>query len=88
MLSSALLIISLGLGSASATDAPDILEPLRTGARAPADAAVVIGIENYPFVSDVPHARRDAQAMYNFLVYTRGVPADRVRMFDRGASRE
>lgn len=79
--------LSLALSPASA-QAPDILEPLRTGQRAPGDAAVVIGIERYPFVSDVPHAQRDAQAMYNLLVYTRGVPADRVRLLDRGANRE
>lgn len=88
MIASTLLSVVLSLAPAHANDAPDILEPLRTGERTPADAAVVIGIENYPFVSDVPHAQRDAQAMYNLLVFTRGVPADRVTLLDRGASRE
>lgn len=82
------LVVALAATPALATDAPDLLQPLRTGERAPADAAVVIGIETYPFVADVPYARRDAQAMYQFLVYTRGVPADRVRLLDNGASRE
>lgn len=82
------LFLVLAATPVLATDSPDLLEPLRTGERAPADAAVVIGIETYPFVADVPYARRDAQAMYQFLVYTRGVPADRVRLLDTGASRE
>ena len=51
-------------------------EPLR----APDDAAVVIGIEDYAFLPDVPFAERDAQAVSDLLVYTIGVPADRVRV--------
>ncbi len=88
MVLTSVLALTLSLGSAHAAGGPDVIEPLRTGQRAASDAAVVIGIENYPFVSNVPHAARDAQAMYNFLVYTRGVPADRVRLLDRGANRE
>ncbi|MEQ1568070.1 MAG: hypothetical protein ABMA64_20695 [Myxococcota bacterium] len=54
---------------------PSIDEPLRTGASAPADAAVVVGVEDYAFVSDVPWAAADADLVYDWLVYTRGVPA-------------
>jgi uncharacterized caspase-like protein len=68
---------------------PDLIDaPLRTGARSPSDAAVVIGIEDYPWVEPVPFARRDAEAMYGFLVETRGIPASRVRKLTAGASRE
>lgn len=58
---------------AMATEPPDVIEKLRTGQRASADAAVVVGIESYPFLPHVPFAARDADAFYNFLVYTRGV---------------
>lgn len=58
---------------------------LPTGARHPQDAAVVIGLEDYAFVPDVPHARRDAEAFSMFLTYTRGVPADRIRTVTAGS---
>lgn len=63
---------------------PSVDEPLRTGAAAPDEAAVVIGLEDYAFVADVPYARRDAEAVYQLLVYTRGVPADRVQLLTSG----
>ena len=67
---------------------PDIDAPLKTGAASAADTAVVVGIEDYAFAPDVPFARRDASAFYDLLVYTRGVPASRVRMLTNGASKE
>jgi len=68
--------------------APDIDAPLRTGARAPDDAAVVIGVEDYVFLPDVPYADRDAQAMEDLFIYTMGIPYDRVRRLSGDASRE
>ncbi len=68
--------------------APSIDDPLRTGARSPADAAVVIGIEDYAFLPDVPYAERDAQAMEDLFVYTMGIPYDRVQRLGAGASKE
>ena len=62
--------------------------PVRSGSRAPADAAVVIGVEDYPFLTDVPYARRDAESFYDFLIYTRGVSPERARILSAGASRE
>jgi hypothetical protein len=53
---------------------PSIDEPLRTGLRSDLDAAVVVGIEDYAFTPDVPHARADAEAVRRWLLYTRGVP--------------
>lgn len=73
--------------AAVAVAAPSILEPVRTNASSPADAAVVVGIEDYPFLPDVSYASRDAEAAYQLMVYTLGVPADRVARLD-GGSRE
>jgi len=58
---------------------PSIDVPLRTGAGNDADAAVVIGNEAYAYLPSVPHADRDADAMYQALLYTVGVPAERIR---------
>ncbi len=87
MIPVAVLLSSLLITPAGAS-VPDVHTPLRSGARAPADAAVVIGIEHYLRAPAVPYATRDAEAFYNYLVYTRGVPAARVRLLDAGASRE
>lgn len=73
---------------AAAHAAPDLERPLKTGASAPADTAVVVGVEDYAFVADVPYATRDARAFYDTLVYTVGVPPSRVRLLDRGAGKE
>jgi len=54
----------------------------------PGDAAVVIGIEDYFLLPDVPHAARDAAAMEQFLRVTRGIPGDRIRTLGVGANRE
>lgn len=64
---------------------PSLSEPLRTGNSAPQDAAVVIGLEDYAFLPDIPYARADAQVFADWLVYTRGVPADRVRLLTAGS---
>ncbi len=49
---------------------------------------MVIGIEDYFMLPDVPHAQSDALAVRGFLRYTRGVPDARIRMLGKGASRE
>jgi len=67
------ILLTLALASP-----PSIDEPVRTGASAPGDFAVVIGIEDYAFLPDVPHALADARAWADFLLYTRGVPSARV----------
>jgi len=82
------LAVSTWGGLVNAADLPEIIEPLHTKVSAPHDSAVVIGIEDYAFVPDVPHARQDAQAFYNFLAYTVGVPIERIRLHQDGASRE
>jgi hypothetical protein len=67
---------------------PDIDEPVVTGHTASADAAVVIGIEDYFVLPDVPHATRDAAAAEATLRETVGVPPERIRVLTRGANRE
>jgi uncharacterized caspase-like protein len=64
---------------------PSIDGRLATGKKAKNEAAVVIGLEDYAFVPDVPYASRDADAFYNFLLYTRGVPRDRIAMLKSGS---
>lgn len=78
----------LAFSLASAGGLPSIDEALRTGATASADTAVVIGVEDYAFVQDVPYAQRDAASFYDLLVYSVGVPSSRVRLLDQGASKE
>ncbi|MEQ1572309.1 MAG: hypothetical protein ABMA64_42185, partial [Myxococcota bacterium] len=63
---------------------PDVDTPLRTGAGAASDAAVVVGLEDYGFLPQVPGAARDARALYHALVYTRGVPLERVELLTGG----
>lgn len=67
---------------------PSIETPARTGERAPGDAAVVIGNANYFVLTDVAYADADARAFKSFLLYTRGVPSERIALFDAGANRE
>ncbi|MEL6348394.1 MAG: hypothetical protein AAFV53_35130 [Myxococcota bacterium] len=44
------------------------------------DAAVIVAIEDYAFVSDIPGARQNAQDWYRFLTAGRSVPAGQVQM--------
>jgi uncharacterized caspase-like protein len=47
---------------------------------------VVIGLEQYPFLgAGVPFARRDAQSFDDLLVYTLGVPQQRIQALSAGA---
>ena len=62
--------------------------PHRVGADAPADAAVVVGIEDYFALPDVPFATRDATAVSDLLIYTIGVPTARVSVLTKQASKE
>lgn len=48
------------------------------------DGAVVIGLEDYAFVPDVPYARRDGDAFASFALYTRGIPPERVVRLSSG----
>jgi hypothetical protein len=80
-------LLRLGASVALAGPAP-LAEPVRTGAHAPDDFAVVVGIEDYYALPDVPHALADARAWEDWLVYTRGVPSARVERHIGQPSRE
>jgi uncharacterized caspase-like protein len=81
-----LALLSLASPLAQAASLPDFAEPARTGQHNPKDAAVVIGVEDYFEVADVPFARADAQAFDDFIRYTRGLSDDRVtRLLDARA---
>ncbi len=74
------LALVAGPSAAAPAAVPDLIEPARTGQRAATDAAVVIGVEDYAYLPDVPYARGDAQAFDDFVRYTRGIPDDRVTL--------
>lgn len=71
--------------NSSALELPSIDGRLSTGRKAKNESAVVIGLEDYAFVPDVPYARRDADAFYNFLLYTRGIPRDKITTITSGS---
>lgn len=83
-------LLALALAhNATALAGPDRLaSPLRTGATAPSDAAVVIGLEEYAFVADVPYASRDAEVVRDWLIYTRGVPIEHVAYRSSGSAEQ
>jgi len=72
-------MIWLFLAAVSAAPLPTIDDPLKSGAEAPHDAAVLIGLESYFAMPAVPYAERDAKAFADYLIYTHGIPSDRVR---------
>lgn len=68
---------------------PSIDTPLRTGAKSPGDAAVVIGIERYPLLGrDVPFAEADARVVADSFTYTRGIPLGRILLLTGETTRE
>jgi len=80
-------MLCLMLGYAMAGELPSVDTPLKTGASAPGDAAVVIGLDTYYELPDVPYADRDAAAVRDFLIYTHGIPSNRVHVVPK-ANRE
>ncbi len=76
-LAAALWAVAAAAGASEAAW-PDLSAPAATEGGGEGDAAVVIGIEDYVVVSDVPGARANAQDWYTWLVETRGVPVGSV----------
>lgn len=75
--------LALWCSLASAGGWPDIDQPLKSGHTAEADAALVIGVEEYYELPGVPHARADAQAFRDYLVYTRGLRPSNVELLNQ-----
>jgi len=68
---------------------PDLTQPTRPQGGGERDAALVVGIEDYAFVDDVPGARNNAIAWYRHLTSARGVPASAAKLLsDHDASLE
>ncbi len=68
---------------------PDLSDPPPAEGGGEHDAAVIVGIENYTFVDDIPGAVHNANDWYAWLTRTRKVPLGRVKLLrDRGATRE
>jgi uncharacterized caspase-like protein len=65
---------------------PSVDEPWRSG-HAGAGAAVVVGVEDYAFLPDVPYAGRDAATMADVFTQALGLGAERVEVL-RTANRE
>ena len=72
-----LMLVLLPIHSAAADGLPD-LQPPKTGRTASQDAAVVIGVERYYALAQVPYAERDADLFHRFLLDTVGVPSSRI----------
>jgi len=59
---------------------PDLASPpARTGG-GENDAAVLVGVENYLFLSDIPGAKANVEAWYQYLTRTLGVPTTRITL--------
>ena len=85
----AVLLSSLA-GSAHADSPwPALSKPAPAVGGGSHDAAVVVGIENYPFVPGVPGAERNAKDWYAYLSETLGVPIENIALrVNAGAARE
>lgn len=74
------------IASALAAGWPALDSPARSSATAPSDAAVVVGAEHYAWLPRNPNAQRDANLFSSWLVFSRGVPVDRItRLSDPNA---
>jgi len=68
---------------------PDLSTPARAVGGGENDAALVVGIENYDKVSDVPGAKTNAKEWYQYLTATRGIPPQNVKLLtDEDAAKE
>lgn len=74
-----LLFLLIPLLNASDLNVGDFSQPVRSDADHSKDSAVIIGIEDYAFLPDVPYANNDADAFYDLMVYTRRIPSERIQ---------
>ncbi|MBI5883606.1 MAG: SUMF1/EgtB/PvdO family nonheme iron enzyme [Elusimicrobia bacterium] len=80
-ISTLLLALAGALAAALGQEAswPDMTQPAKAVGGGEHDAAVVVGVEDYAFVADVPGAESNAKAWYDYLTETRGLPAQNVK---------
>jgi len=74
--------------AAAALALPPVDTPVRADRHASSDAAVVIGIEDYAFLPDVPYAERDAFAVADTLKLSVGIDRNHVTVLTQNPSRE
>lgn len=68
---------------------PDLSRPAAKQGGGKYDAAVIVGVEDYAHVADIPGATDNARDWYRYLVKTRGIPTKRVTLLlDADATRE
>ena len=75
---SAPLLLALTASLAVSPVWPDLGRPAATSGGGAGDAALIVGIEDYVFVPDVPGAVQNANDWHVWLTATRKVPLDRV----------
>ncbi len=74
---------------AAAADWPDLSTPAPPEGGGENDAAIVIGIENYTYVDDIPGAIQNANDWYAWLTRTRKVPLGKIALLrDNDGTRE
>lgn len=59
---------------------PDVVAPLGAAETASNDAALVVAIEDYAFLTDIAGAQRNGEDWFRFLTTIRKIPSDRVRL--------
>lgn len=74
------LTLLLWGGGAQAMEWPDLSKPGVVQGGGEKDAAVIVGIEDYSYVSRVPDAAANANDWYAWLTKSRKVPVGRVRL--------
>lgn len=74
---------SAGSAGASIWPSLDLAAPITVGG-GDADAALVVGVENYAYLPPVPGANDNADAWYRYLVTTRKVPVSNVHLLRDG----
>jgi hypothetical protein len=81
-----LALVSAAAPASRADELPPLPPPPSSGVSSPQDAALVVGIRDYRSLDGVHFAWGDARAFQSWLTATRGVPADRVRVIEAGAT--
>jgi len=83
-----LFLLTLSLAFAAEPLWPDLSSPPSVGGGS-SDAAVVVAIEDYDFVSDIPGARQNGEDWYRYFTSGRGMSVGNVKVLvDGQATRE
>lgn len=80
MFPTVLLQTALAATVPSTATPPSIDTPIETGDKAKKDSALIIAMEDYATLPDLPGVSEDVRAMQDFLIHTRGIPEERVRV--------